>query len=253
MATLGSIYVLVDPRDGEVRYVGGTAKTLEERLQEHVCIRSKDRTHRANWIKALARLGYRPIIRLVQYVGVDWPDAERYWIKFCKDAGCRLTNGTAGGDGALDPSPETRARISAAVRNRSPEVRAKIAAANRGRKNSAETIAKMRTAASNRSPEYRAKIGNANRRRTPEVREKLRTAHRGRPKSTEHRAKLSAANLGHVHSLETRAKIGAAHRGRKNSAETIAKMRAAAQNRSPEYRAKMSAAQKERYRKARSA
>ncbi len=56
-------------------------------------------------------------------------------------------------------SPETRAKIAAAARNRSPETRAKMAAAARGKTLSPETRAKIAEALAR--PETRAKIAEA--------------------------------------------------------------------------------------------
>jgi hypothetical protein len=108
--------------------------------------------------------------------------------------GC-LRNLTDGGDGTCGAvrSPETRARMSAASRNRSPEHRAKINAANKGR-----TI----------SPEHRAKINAALRNPSAETRAKMSAAASNR--SPETRAKIGAANKARKHSPETLAKIGAA-------------------------------------------
>ena len=230
------IYVLVDPRDGEIRYVGWTTQTLTQRYKSHLAYKS--RAHRSKWIQALLRQGLRPIIRLIQMVPVgDGPNAEIYWIKFHRDLGCRLVNLTEGGEGAPGhlPTEETRARMRAA---------------HRGRKHSPETIAKLRLAKSNQSVETRAKIGEANRRRavSTETRAKISAAARQRTYSPETRAKLSAAGQGRAVSAEARAKIGAANSGRVKSPEARAKISAANRGRipSPETCAKISAANRGR-------
>ncbi len=78
-------------------------------------------------------------------------------------------------------SPETRARMSDASRDRkhTPEAKAKIGAASRGRRHSAETRAKISTISRNASPETREKMSIAGRARAPvtiETRERLRSA-----------------------------------------------------------------------------
>jgi hypothetical protein len=55
-----------------------------------------------------------------------WADAEVRWIAHYKHNGAPLCNSTAGGEGTKDTSPETRARISAAQRNRSKDVQERI-------------------------------------------------------------------------------------------------------------------------------
>ena len=91
-------------------------------------------------------------------------------------------------------SDETRAKISAAAKNRLPisdETRAKMSAARKGVPLSAETRAKM---SKPKSAEHRAKISAA-RKGVPlsaETRAKMSAAKKGKPLSAEHRAKLSA-------------------------------------------------------------
>lgn len=137
-----------------------------------------------------------------------------------------------------------------------PEHRAKISVALLGHKISPETKAKISTALKGypypghpRNPETRAKISAALRGRklSPEHRAKMR----GRKLSPEHCAKMSAAMMGNKRGLdyrrspEGRAKIGAASRDRVTSAETRAKISAAnrGQKRTAESRAKISAKQ----------
>lgn len=161
---------------------------------------------------------------------------------------------------------ETKRKISAArlLEGRySPERCSAIAAGQRGRKHTPETRAKM--SAWHRTPEYRAKIGATLRGRTrsPEHCAALR-----KPKSLETRAKLSVACSGWKHTPESRAKIATSSRGRKygpRSPETRAKLSAAQRRRyadgrgrklgpfSSEHRAKLSAAARRRYARAKAA
>lgn len=97
-----SIYVLIDPRDAAVRYVGWTTQSLTVRCCQHVCQAriDLDQTHRARWIRQLLRAGLRPRIELVESVSTArGPSRERYWIKLYRSVGARLVNGTDGGDG----------------------------------------------------------------------------------------------------------------------------------------------------------
>ncbi len=127
--------------------------------------------------------------------------------------GCRLTNSTEGGEGILNPSAETRAKISYAARHRSPATLAKLSTSLTGKTHSLETRAK------------------------------LSAAHKGKrlpPLTPTARAKISQALtgnqhfLGHRHSVETRAKQAAAkignasRRGMLHSDETKRKMSAKA-------------------------
>lgn len=66
----GTVYVLIDPRDSRVRYVGATTKTLKARLQGH-------KRHAASrvkaWIDALAAEGLVPRI---EPISEDVPEAQ---------------------------------------------------------------------------------------------------------------------------------------------------------------------------------
>jgi len=187
---IARIYVLVDSHDGEIRYVGWTNKTLQRRLACH--LREKHKTfHRAQWLEVLRRLTMVPIILLLQEVPLtEWATAERYWIKFFRTIGCRLTNTTDGGQG-------TPGKVVSA------ETRAKISAANAGRTRpprSEAFRAKQRTALIGRNPMLR-----------PDVRAKVSLMKRGQklgPQSDEHRAKLSMA--AQKCTPEKRAKLSAA-------------------------------------------
>ena len=100
---------------------------------------------------------------------------------------------------AWKPSPETRAKISAAQRGRivSAETRAKISAAKQGVKRSAETCAKMSAARLGKklSNEHRAKMSAARANMSNETREKMSVSHRGKKQSPEHVAARFAGKL----------------------------------------------------------
>src|SRR5258708_18627919 len=105
--TVATIYVLVDPRTEEIRYVGGTNRSLKARLGRHLAARGKN--HRVAWLALLKRRGLIPLIRVVQQVPVQYyAEAERYWIAYFRTMGCRLVNSTDGGDGLLNPTEEIR-------------------------------------------------------------------------------------------------------------------------------------------------
>lgn len=79
-----SIYGLIDPRDGKIRYVGKTIQRLDYRLQQHVWTSTRRPSKRivAGWITELAGWGLRPSIILLEEVEPDqWREAERRWGK----------------------------------------------------------------------------------------------------------------------------------------------------------------------------
>jgi group I intron endonuclease len=207
------IYLLRQPGDLAIRYIGKSAKP-KKRLWEHITeARSGEKCHRSNWLRKLLAAGERPILEIIEQATVEtWTEREQYWIAFYRAEGCRLVNATDGGEGTLGlvPSEEHRARISEANRGRShsPETRAKMGAAHKGKIVSAETRAKISeetksrvarpkavppTKIYQRSAEWRAKIGESNRRR------KL---------SDESKRRISEANTGRALSEETKMRMG---------------------------------------------
>jgi hypothetical protein len=206
------IYLLTCPDTGDVRYVGKTQSGLDVRLSGHLTEAGRYHLgHRGHWLRRLIAEGKKPGIRVDVEIGEgeDWQSIERQRIAHYRALGCRLVNGTEGGEGLHEPSPEVRARMSRAASERAqrPEYREMLAengrrvgALNKGRK--APPHVGEAVAASNRSrlvtEETRAKMRaaqSARRVRKPhsdETKAKLRAAFQGRKLSKEHRAKISA-------------------------------------------------------------
>jgi hypothetical protein len=125
------VYGLVDPRDGELRYIGQSSKAMG-RPQEHWnswSLSLRDCCHR--WVGSLVRLGLKPGVVVLGSLDVpegtpkdrvreSLDDLERDRIAFCRAAGCRLTNMTDGGGGSLGRvvSEETRRRLSESLMGR---------------------------------------------------------------------------------------------------------------------------------------
>lgn len=179
-----TIYGLVDPVSGEVRYVGRTSKTPQERLTRHIWkAREKGESsdlYVSRWIRSV---GYAIGVCVLEVDPADPREAERRWVDELRAGGAQLTNLTQGGEGAPPAgfllSAEQRAKISAANRVRwaDPAERAKLAERNRqgvtgfkGRKHSPET--RERIGARFRgipigppSPEARKRMSDAAKRR----------------------------------------------------------------------------------------
>ncbi len=184
------IYGLFDPRDGELRYVGKSETGIDRRVREHLMPSYlASVSHKNSWLRGLIRDGLCPVGAPIQRLPntVQLAEAERHWIAHFRAAGCRLTNMTDGGEGAIGVG-------------HSPEARAKRSMKMKGR-----TIA----------PEHRAKIAAAMKayRFTPEQVEKIRSTHLGKPKTKEAIAKTRAANLGRVRSPELRLRMSVARKG----------------------------------------
>jgi hypothetical protein len=96
------IYVLRDPRDDTVRYVGvsfgtpgdryyGQNKALARRLNGHVHTPSSFQMR--DWVGELQALGLRPLCECVQTVPCEHGvEMERWWIAELRNRGCDLLN-----------------------------------------------------------------------------------------------------------------------------------------------------------------
>jgi hypothetical protein len=230
------IYALLDPRSDEIRYVG-KAKDPAHRLDVHLYSaktgKSQDnRSHKYNWIRELLREDLAPELVVLES-GLDdsiASERERHWIADLRQAGHRLTNHTDGGEGMLGDvfSPETRAKIGAALRGRplpkTEDWQAKITAALTGRKQGPKELAAHH--AFRHSEETKQKLAALKRgvKQSPELVEKRVTPLRGRkrPKTPEWQAKITAGLIASSKrkgkgsrkplSPETRAKISAGRR-----------------------------------------
>jgi GIY-YIG catalytic domain len=102
------IYALVDPRDGRMRYIGKTTNPVK-RFREH-CNDKNAKLHRVCWIQSLKRQNLLPVMDILSELSdeANWQKEEMTWISCARDAGCDLTNGTDGGDGLTNITPEIK-------------------------------------------------------------------------------------------------------------------------------------------------
>lgn len=135
------IYILIDPRTNQVRYVGKT-DNLRKRYNHHLIYNGK--SHKTSWIKNLKSDNQKPIMEVVDEVLlVDWKFWERYWISQFKTWGFDLVNNTDGGEGfasgELNPAhlPHVKAIRSKVHKGKvvSQKVRNKISKTLTGREN----------------------------------------------------------------------------------------------------------------------
>jgi hypothetical protein len=227
---LWSVYVLLDPRDGEARYVG-VSQDVRRRFNAHMSTakRGLNMYNVTRWIGGLLKRGLTPILCVVETGISDWVQAEKGWIAHLKHAGCRLVNSTDGGEGTPGRrhSMEAKTKTSLALKGHpvSTETRLKLSTLLKGRKLSAGHLANVRAAASRRigvprTPETKAKIsaskmGHAGYFHSLEHRKKMSEWMKNRKVSAETRARLSSALMGHPgvkFTLELRAKMSASLR-----------------------------------------
>lgn len=231
----------------EIRYVGITTQgDLKRRLAQHWSrVRRKaERTHKAAWMRKVDAMGLSvEIVLLDEVPESEWQQAERRYIAQYPN----LTNSTSGGEGLLNPTPETRERMRQAQlgRKHSPERVEKARARMLGNKyglgvkQSPEHIAKAvagrigKSGRHERTPEIRAnmsaaKIGSKH---SEETRRKMSETHRRLLRDPVRIEKIRQAHLGTKHTEETKQKMREAALGRAVSEETRARMRDAAQRR----------------------
>jgi sarcosine oxidase delta subunit len=102
---LTRIYILKDPENQQVRYVGKTVKSLKARLTDHLYERKNKfglLNHKINWVKSIKNKGLEPIIEEVD--SCPWDESqnlEMYWISQFRAWGFNLVNQTDGGEGCL--------------------------------------------------------------------------------------------------------------------------------------------------------
>jgi len=219
------VYALVSSAQPDhYRYIGiSKYETPNKRLSEHLHqAKNGKNSYKCNLLRKILHDG-NSVMAVILKTSISWDEArqvEILYISQYRDNGHKLTNITAGGDGALGlrHSAEVCAKIGEAKRGkkRSPETCLKMSLAQRGRKHSPEAIAKMSESrrGSKRSVETCSKISAANKGKklSPEHCAKLSKAHLGKKLSPEHRANLSESRRGSKRSAETRAKMSEARR-----------------------------------------
>lgn len=109
------IYTLAHPTNlNEIRYVGATSLSIEERKKSHLrAARSlKKNFKNVAWIRSLTKEGIEPHIEIIDLCDCNnWQATEQYWIEQFKVWGFKLNNMVAGGLGAKSPSLEVREKI----------------------------------------------------------------------------------------------------------------------------------------------
>tara|TARA_R110000868_G_scaffold328122_2_gene589042 strand:+ start:2439 stop:3227 length:789 start_codon:yes stop_codon:yes gene_type:complete len=190
-----NIYVLIDPKTNEIRYVGQTVKQLSVRLNSHI-YRAKNSgnktTHKNTWIKSLLKEELKPIIKLIDVVDENhWKEIEKNYISSYKEKGCNLLNISEGGDSGSMPGQK---RVW------------------RSEEDYNQWLSKVRESAKNRviTDDERKKMS-----------ENCKKTHLGRKRSDETKNKLSITKIGDKnpmfgkkHSEERKKEISEFHKGK---------------------------------------
>jgi hypothetical protein len=103
MTSVWTIYALLDPDTKEVRYVGYTRRSIEDRIKYHDWDSRRPgphgKTRKAVWMRSLKRRKRAPGVAILQAGTGNWEAAEKFWIAAFGNAGMRLLNMTVGGKG----------------------------------------------------------------------------------------------------------------------------------------------------------
>ncbi len=164
------IYGLLDPRDGQLKYIGKTSSArFVDRMSQHRTV--VDRTKRSKWIRKLEKLSLKPqIIELESFSDEELAYvAETEWISMARHMGCSLLNHTDGGEGFRgNHTVASKQKMSLARRGVRKPPRTKehcdnIRLSKLGKPRKPETVARMSESLKGRSlsPETRAKISVA--------------------------------------------------------------------------------------------
>lgn len=125
------VYVLVDPRDNLIKYVGKSVSGVD-RAFEHVkpsSLKNDKKTKKANWLFSLLNNNLKPIVFVVDYFNLNIDkniknqviyNKEQTLIQLLKKYNTPLTNLTDGGPGAVNRSinEETRLKMSISAKKR---------------------------------------------------------------------------------------------------------------------------------------
>lgn len=159
-----SLYVLIDPRDESVFYVGISVNP-RNRMRNHLRVNNrayKVNPGKARKIRQIKKAGLLPRMEIVDVLPESRiAQAEQDWIFFLSRS-FELVNLSLGGG---VHSSETRKRMSESQRRRmsNPELRAKLSKHNSGKEKSAETRAKISASGKGlrRSEETRRRISES--------------------------------------------------------------------------------------------
>jgi hypothetical protein len=190
------VYGLIDPRNGELRYVGKTTHGFR-RIREHWTpskMRAAIKRRSAKWVAGLLKHGLKPEVEILEADPADLAAAEQFWIAYFRFVGCNLTNHTAGGEGVSGWSP-------------SEETRRKISAARKGRPGQPHTEEHKQRMSALLSGRVRGPMG-------AEFSAKMSRALKGRPKSRAHAEAIGAALLGRSKTTAERLALSRALGGR---------------------------------------
>jgi hypothetical protein len=99
---VAEIYILVDPRDRSIRYVGVTIRGTSSRIAAHLNDAGKVGYNRlkSEWLRSLRDEGLSPEVFVVEVANAsDRYEIEKRWIRAFTEIGAPLVNGAPGKNG----------------------------------------------------------------------------------------------------------------------------------------------------------
>ncbi len=100
------IYGLVQKNNNKLKYIGKTTDP-KRRFRRHITERFLRDTHKDRWLRKTINDGNEIEIIIIDIVDqYEWQYWEKFYISYYKFIGCKLTNGTIGGD----QPPSTKGR-----------------------------------------------------------------------------------------------------------------------------------------------
>lgn len=96
------IYILRNPIDNKIFYVGQTMQSLETRLSGHISETGGSNREKIKYIKEILESGNKPFIEAIETIATTCyidkmavNEREIYWIRYHKSLGCELLNKSA--------------------------------------------------------------------------------------------------------------------------------------------------------------
>jgi hypothetical protein len=92
------IYALIDPRDGQMKYIG-KANNPQRRYKDHLTD-FRTEWQKALWIRQLKALKLKPELEILDEVNlIGWEFWEMWYIAYFRSIGVNLLNVKPGGNG----------------------------------------------------------------------------------------------------------------------------------------------------------
>ncbi len=92
------IYGLIEKNNNTLRYIGKTAD-IKRRIRRHINERFLHDSHKNRWIRKMINDSDELDIVIIDIVNqTEWQYWEKFYISYYKFIGCKLINGTNGGD-----------------------------------------------------------------------------------------------------------------------------------------------------------